>query len=160
MEPGEATVMRRQPLHRDDAILSRAFVSRMFLYGVLITATALAAFLWALQYSPSRATTISFMTLALAQVFHLATARGVSSRARPAPGLANPYALGAAGLAIGLQLIAVYVNPIAHVLQTAKPGLIDWLVIIALAAVPAAVGRALRQRSSNTDPVEDIKPPI
>jgi Ca2+-transporting ATPase len=84
------------------------------------------------------------MTLALAQIFHLATARGVTSSERPTSGLSNPYVLGAAGLSIGLQIIAVYVTPVARVLQTARPGLSDWLVIIGLAAVPALVGQAIR----------------
>ena len=139
MEPGDASVMRRRPLRPGDAILSRDFVSRIFVYGVLITASALGAFVWALQYSPARATTISFMTLALAQIFHLATARN-------AIGLANPYALGAAALSVGLQLIAVYVTPIALVLQVGKPDLHDWLVIVGLAAVPALVGQVIRLR--------------
>jgi Ca2+-transporting ATPase len=144
MEPGDVSVMRRQPMRPDDAILSRAFVSRIVFYGVLIATAALGAFIWALQNSPAHATTIGFMTLALAQIFHLATARGVTSSERPTSGLSNPYVLGAAGLSIGLQIIAVYVTPVARVLQTARPGLSDWLVIIGLAAVPALVGQAIR----------------
>jgi hypothetical protein len=54
--------------------------------------------------------------------------------------------VGAAALSVGLQVIAVYVTPVARVLQTARPGVIDWLVIVALAAVPALVGQAMRMR--------------
>ncbi len=155
MEPGDADVMRRKPQRPDDAILSRRFVSRIFFYGVLIASAALVAFLWALRNSPAHATTIGFMTLALAQIFHLTTARHVTSSQHSTSGLSNPYALGAAGLSIGLQLIAVYATPVARVLQTARPSLSDWLVIIGLAAVPTAIGHAirpylLRTASSNT----------
>jgi Ca2+-transporting ATPase len=146
MEPGDASVMRRQPLRPDDAILSRGFVSRILFYGVLIAAAALGAFLWALQNSSAHATTIGFMTLALAQIFHLATARHVTSSERSDVGLTNPYALGAAGFSIALQIVAVYVTPVASMLQTTRPGLSDWLVIIALAAVPALIGQAIRLR--------------
>jgi Ca2+-transporting ATPase len=146
MEPGDASVMRRQPLRPDDAILSRGFVSRILFYGVLIASAALVAFLWALRHSPAHATTTGFMTLALAQIFHLATARHVTSSEWSDGGLTNPYALGAAGLSIGLQIVAVYVTPVARVLQTIRPSLSDWLVIIALAAVPALIGQAIRLR--------------
>ena len=75
MEPGDASVMQRKPQRPEDAILSRGFVSRIFFYGVLITASALGAFLWALQNSQAHATTIAFMTLALGQIFHFAVRR-------------------------------------------------------------------------------------
>ena len=65
MEPGDASVMQRKPERPEDAILSRGFVSRILFYGVLITASAFGAFLWALQNSQAHATTIAFMTLAL-----------------------------------------------------------------------------------------------
>jgi P-type Ca2+ transporter type 2C len=126
------------------AILSGAFVPRILFYGVLIATASLGAFVWALQHSPDHATTIGFMTLALAQIFHLTTARGVTSSEPSTSVRSNPYALGAAGLSIGLQIIAVYVTPVAQVLQTVRPGLSDWLIIIGLAAVPALVGQAIR----------------
>jgi magnesium-transporting ATPase (P-type) len=65
MEPADAGVMQRTPERSEDAILSRGFVSPILFYGVLIAASALGAFLWALQNAPVRATTIAFMTLAL-----------------------------------------------------------------------------------------------
>jgi Ca2+-transporting ATPase len=151
MEPGDAGVMRRPPVRPDDAILSRGFVSRVVAYGLLITASAFGAFAWALAYSPARATTISFMTLALAQIFHLATARNATSSGPSASALGNPYVLGAAALAVGLQLIAVFVTPIARVLQVARPESHEWLLIIGLAAVPALVGQAMRLRSHGTE---------
>jgi P-type Ca2+ transporter type 2C len=142
MEPADAGVMQRTPERSEDAILSRGFVSPILFYGVLIAASALGAFLWALQNAPVRATTIAFMTLALAQVFHLATARGVTSLIRPA--VANPYALGATGLAIGLQVAAVYVTPLAMALVVSRPELVDWVVIIGFAAIPAVTGHGVR----------------
>ena len=147
MEPGDASVMRRQPQRPDDAILSRDFVSQIVFYGVLITASSLGAFWWALQNSPDHATTIAFMTLALAQIFHLATARHVTASEFVAARVANPYALGAAALAVALQLIAAYVTPLALVLQVAEPDLRDWLVICGLAAMPAIAGHPRARRA-------------
>ena len=146
MEPGDPSVMRRGPQRPDTAILSRRFVSSISFYGVVIAAAALGAFVWALQQSPAHATTIAFMTLALAQIFHLVTARGISSTRETVPSPSNPYALGAAGFSIGLQLVAVYWQPVATVLQLARPGVNDWLIIMGFALIPVVVGQALRLR--------------
>src|SRR5690606_28414807 len=77
VEPGEPDVMRRPPRDPQEAILSARFVRAISLYALLITAVTLAAFLWALGGGdPARAITVAFMTLALAQTFHLGNARG------------------------------------------------------------------------------------
>jgi Ca2+-transporting ATPase len=140
MEPGDVSVMRRKPQRPEDAILSRGFVSGIFAYGVLISVSALGAFLWALQNSQSHATTIAFMTLALGQIFHLATARQIGSLERRPT---NAYAFAAAGVAVGLQLVAVFVAPLATTLDVSRPEAQDWLVIIGFAALPAMTGQAV-----------------
>ncbi len=160
MEPGEKDVMRRPPQRVDEALLTRAFLSQIFLYGILIAAASLGAFAWALWYSPDLATTVSFMTLALAQIFHLATARHSESAPRDGNMLSNGYAVAAAGIAIGLQLIALYVEPLAIILDVGRPGLAEWLVIIGFAAIPAlaAYGVSRRRRITNRSFV--LKAPV
>jgi Ca2+-transporting ATPase len=143
MEPGDIDVMRRAPHRPDEAILSFGFLRQISLYGVVIAAVTLGAFLWALEESPARATTMSFMTLALAQIFHLSTARGTNA-------WTNRYAAGAVALSVGLQLIAVYVPPLARVLRVVPPRLDEWMVIIGLAAIPVLVGQAARWRARLT----------
>ena len=71
----------------------------------------------------------------------MATARQLGSLERTA---ANPYALGAAGLAVGLQLVAVFVTPLSMALQVSRPELMDWLVITGFAAIPAMIGQGAR----------------
>ena len=82
------------------------------------------------------------MTLALAQLAHLTNARRLSRASGHRP--ANPYAIGALLLTIALQLLAVYVPPLARVLGVVPPGARDWLVVGALSLVPAAVGVVAR----------------
>ena len=144
MEPGDPDVMSRPPHRPDEAILSRGFLAQITFYGVLIAATTLSAFVWALDQSPVRATTISFMTLALAQILHLGTARSSDSVLHPGRALTNPYALGAVALAIGLQLVAVYLEPLARVLRVVPPRLAEWAIIVGLAAIPALVGQTIK----------------
>jgi Ca2+-transporting ATPase len=151
LEPGDADVMNRPPRNPQEALLSRTFIGSVLLYGGLITASTLAAFLWAID-DPERATTVSFMTLALAQILHLGTARSSEAVLRPARALANPYALGAVVLAVALQLVAMYLPPLAAVLHVVPLGGREWLVVVALAALPAMLGQAARLRRGKRGP--------
>src|SRR5262249_24698897 len=117
MEPADGDVIRRPPRDPREAILSRSFLGRILSYGALITASTLGAYLWALRYEPGGAQTIAFTTLALAQTFHLGNARSVQAVTGLRRALANRYALGAVAISIGLQLAAVYVDPLAGILD-------------------------------------------
>ncbi len=61
---------------------------------------------------------------------------------------AQPIAdvLAAVVLSVALQIAAVTVGSIAHVLRVAPLGAGDWLVALALAAGPAIVGQTIRVR--------------
>jgi Ca2+-transporting ATPase len=144
MEPGDPDVMRRPPRNPQEAVLSPAFLASIGLYGGLITASTLAAYVWALGRSNGRASTIAFMTLALAQVFHLGNARSTEAVLRPDRALANRFALGAVVLAVLLQVAAVAVDPLAGVLEVVPLTAQEWLVVTVMAAIPAVVGQAIR----------------
>ena len=145
LEPREGDVMKRPPRDPDEAILSRPFLSQIALYATLIAAATLGAFLIALDRgSEERAITIAFVTLALAQGLHLGNARSdgpVVSWARIG---SNPWALGALGLVVALQLAAVYAPVLASVLRTVPLTRADWALVLPAAAIPAVVGQGLR----------------
>jgi Ca2+-transporting ATPase len=150
LEPAERDIMLRPPRDPQEAILSRAFVSRIAFYAALITAVTLAAYIYALNASPgedgARAVTVAFMTLALAQLFHLGNARSRSAVLSRSAATANRWAIGAVALVLLLQLAAVYVAPLARLLRLAPLGFADWLLIVPLALVPAVVGQLLKRR--------------
>jgi len=154
LEPGEPDVMSRPPRRPDEAILSRAFVRSVGFHALLITAATLAAYGWGLvTLEPGRAVTVAFMTLALAQLFHLGNARSRGPVLRPSRALANPWALASIPLVIVLQLAAVYWPPLSRVLGTTPLGLAEWGVVVGLAAGPAVVGQlveVVQQRRSAT----------
>jgi len=147
MEPGDQDIMRRPPRDPQDAILSRALVRQVVLYAALITASTLGAFLWALAVNPAQATTMSFMTLALAQVFHLGNARSDGAVLKPRLAFRNLYAVGALGVTFALQLVAVEVAGLASVLRLTPLGLREWVIVLLLAAATALVGQAIRLAS-------------
>jgi Ca2+-transporting ATPase len=144
MEPGDADVMSRPPRHPREALLSRSFVMSILSYGLLITASTLAAYVWALAEHPDHATTVAFMTLALAQIAHLGTARSAGAVLNPAAIVSNPFALAGATLAVLLQLGVVFVPPLARVLRVTPLTVPEWAVVVALAAAPAVIGQLVK----------------
>jgi Ca2+-transporting ATPase len=146
MEPGDPHVMKRPPRDPQEAILSRRFLGSVLFFGLLITASSVGAFLWALPTGLERASTVCFITLALAQIFHLGNARSVEPVLHPARATANRYAVGAVILSVVLQLLAVWVEPLARVLRVVPLTRAEWVVALTLAAVPAVVGQALKLR--------------
>ena len=144
LEPGDADVMNRPPRHPREALLSTSFVTSILFYGLLITASTLAAYGWALAQHPDRATTIAFMTLGLAQIAHLGTARSAGAVLNPAAIISNPFALAGATVAVLLQCGVVAVPPLARVLHVTPLTWPEWAVVVALAAAPAVIGQVVK----------------
>ena len=148
LEPAEPEIMRRGPRDPHDAILSVRFLRTITFYALLITAATLGAFAWALSTdtsAPGRAVTITFMTLAFAQAFHLGNARSKGPVVPPYRGsINNHYAIGAVLLVVMLQLLTIYVAPLARVLETHALRWQDWLAVLGFAAIPAMVGQMVK----------------
>ena len=96
------------------------------------------------MHEADRATTMAFMTLALAQIGHLGNARSAGPVLRFKRAAANPYALAGVAVSVAMQLGAITVEPLARLLRLVPldPG--DWIIVIALSALPAVVGQAIR----------------
>jgi P-type Ca2+ transporter type 2C len=144
MEPGDPDVMRRPPRRPQEAILSRAFLAQIAVYGALITASTLAVFLWALVHAAAQAVTMSFMTLALTQIFHLGNARSHDAVIDPRRAFSNPYAIGAVVVSATLQVAPSAFAPLGTLLHVVSLGLREWSVVFALSSIPAVTGQVLR----------------
>ena len=96
----------------------------------MLAALALAAYAWALQiYGPgAHARTVALLSLIGVQLGHMFNCR---SRTRSAfNGLfTNPFIWIASLIVIALQLLAIYVSPLARVLGTVEPSKTDWLIV-------------------------------
>lgn len=149
LEPAEEGIMERPPRDPQAEILSAPFIRSIAVYAGLITIVTLAAFalgLGALGFdelseSTRHAISIAFMTLALAQIFHLGNARSQGPVLGGSLIFSNRYAVGAVVLTIGLQLIAVYWAPLRNLLRLEPLRLTDWLIVIPLALLPAIAGQ-------------------
>ena len=144
LEPGEASVMRRSPDPRG-ALLPARLLWRAVGYAMLITVVTLAAFAWDLRRTDAaHATTVAFMTLGFAQIFHLGNARSDGPVVALRRVLGNRYALGAAMLAALLQILAGVLPPLSRVLHVVPLSLTEWLVVGCTGLIPAVVGQAIK----------------
>ncbi len=144
VEPAEEEVMLRPPRDPAEAILSRRFLARVGWFSLLITAATIAAFLVVLRrpgVEVERAMTVAFVTLALAQVFHLGNARSSHSVLSWRGMTSNRWAVAAVVVTTALQLLAVYWEPLAGVLGTVPLDAADWLVVLPASLAPAVVGQ-------------------
>lgn len=146
-EPADPDVMRRAPRDPRSHVLSRVVMARILFYSTIIAACALGAFHFGLREHPgdvNYAITMTFMTLAFAQLFHLGNARSRGAVLTPRRALANPLAVGAVLLVVLLQLVAAYVKPVAQLLDLVPLSLESWLVVAGLGVLPGIVGQALK----------------
>jgi len=99
-----------------------------------------------LGFGERRAVTVSFLTLALAQLWHVFTMRDPGSHPLRNDVVRNPWIWGALALCAGLLLAAVYLPGLAGVLGLLDPGRRGWALALGLSLVPWAVGLVLRSR--------------
>jgi len=140
VEPPSQDIMVQPPRTSRAMLLSRSFLVLIGWQGVLLASIALGVYTWALQrYGPGpHARTLALFSLVAVQLGHTFNCR---SRTRSAfEGLfRNPFLWIAALVVILLQLLAVYLSPLAAVLGTVKPSMIDWLVICTSGLLTIAV---------------------
>ena len=146
VEPPRGDLMQRPPRPPKEAIVSRPFLHAIGLYAVLIALPVLAAIVWqtAAGVPYSRAITINFAILGLAQLFHLGNARDEGPVLSWRRAVANRAALVALCVGALSVLAVVQIPAAAHLLRLVPLTMTDWIVVTALALVPAVVGQAMK----------------
>jgi Ca2+-transporting ATPase len=142
---GDVNVMRRAPRPPDRPILARAEWIAIAGFAALITLATLAAFTIALvwlELDSTAAVTVSFMTLALAQLWHVFNMRSRSSRWLANDIVGNPWIWAALTLCFGLLALALYQPNLAAILHVVPPDPRSWLVILGCSALPLLLGQA------------------
>jgi Ca2+-transporting ATPase len=149
MEPAEPDVMRRPPRPPQAALLSGRFLLGVALHGGLLAATSLGVFAWALaagegEAAVARARAMTFLTLALGQLWHVHNARSDRPVLLGRRALANRWVWGAMALTLALQGLAVSVPALSTVLALPRLAAADWAVVLLASLLPLAVGQAAR----------------
>jgi len=115
------------------------FVRSMVVQGILLATSTLAAFIWTLDASGDlrHATTVAFLTLGLAQLFHVFNSRFETGSAFKQGFFSNRAIWAALGLTILLQIAAVSLPIAQTILKTVSPSPMEWLVVAAASLSPA-----------------------
>ncbi len=154
--PGDPGVMRHEPRPSDEAILEGSHWAAIAGHGALITAATLGAFALALSWlelGTTAAVTISFLTLALAQLWHVFNMRSPESSLLANDIVGNRWVWAALVSCLALLAAAVYVPPLAAVLRLVSPDLRGWGVILACSSAPLLLGQLQKSvRAPTTEP--------
>jgi len=141
---GEPGIMRLPPRDPKEPLLTNRHWLEIALYGLLITAAvlgALAIALGPLGLGTEQAVTVSFLTLAFAQLWHVFNLRSARSGALRNEVTRNPYVWGALALCVLLLLAAARVPLLASVLRVVDPGADGWLLVLGMSLIPLAAGQ-------------------
>ena len=141
---GDSSVMKQPPRDPDEPILTRGHWLSIGGYGMLITISALGAFALAgsrLGFEDDRVVTITFLTLAFAQMWHVFNMRARGSRALFNDITSNPFVWGALALTTILLLAAVYIPFLADLLVLQQPGPGGWILALGMSMIPLIAGQ-------------------
>lgn len=129
-------IMKQPPRSPGESMLSREFFLLIGWQGVVLALITLVLYGWALEvYGPGdHARIIALFSLISAQIGHLFNCR---SRTRSAfRGIfRNPFLWLSIMVVMVLQLLAIYLKPLAEVLRTARINMADlWVIVVSFVA--------------------------
>jgi len=143
---GNRNVMRSPPRDPGEPILTRRNWLGIVGYGALMSVSVLGALIISTQYlgyGMERAVSVSFLTLAFVQLFHVFNMRDPGSGLIKNEVTRNPYVWGALLLCMIIILLAVYIGPVASALKVSNPGFGGWLLIISMSLIPLIIGQVV-----------------
>ena len=142
MGEGEPGTLRHRPRHPKEPILGRSQWITIVLHALLLAAGTLgalaAARLWLAPDSKSLIT-VTFLTLAFAQLWHVFNMRHPKSGVFRNEVTRNPWLWGALLLCTALLAVPPYLTPMADALHLVPPTSIEWALILGFSAVPMLV---------------------
>ena len=150
LEPSAPNVMKHKPRDPRERLLNRAFAGLIIWQGLLLAGVTLAAFAVGMAWYGDEgvglrhAVTISFMTLALAQIFHAFNARSQMQSALNKRLFTNRWLWGAIVMCVLLQIAAVYVPLLQTVLRTVPLTLADWSLVLGFSVLPVLIVEAIK----------------
>ena len=141
---GEEGIMRKPPRNPEQPILGSSEWMGIAGYAFIITLSVLGSLFIGMEYlllSADKAVTLSFLTLAFAQLWHVFNMRSSDSKFWDNTITTNSYIWGALLLCTGLLFMAVYVPIFSDVLKVTPPTLTGWTVVFVMSAIPLLVGQ-------------------
>ena len=145
--PGSGREMEHPPRDPDEPILQARHWASLVIMGVVIGGAVLGGFALCLGrwgMSAAEATTVSFLSVSAARLWHVFNMRAAASPPWRNQITANRWVWAALALCIGLLFLAAHFAPLANVLGVVTPDASTWLVVLGISLVPLVIGQALR----------------
>jgi Ca2+-transporting ATPase len=146
MSEGGGDVMRRPPRDPKEPIVTGPLWTLVAAQGLAMTLATLAAMALArdgLGLGDDAVVTVSFLTLALAQIWHTFNMADPGQPLIVNDVARNPYVWGAVLICLALIGIACYVRPLAEVLKLTPPDARAWVIVSATSLCAMILGRAV-----------------
>ena len=143
---GEPGILKRPPRDPKEPILGRSQWTVIVLHSLALTAGtfgALAAARLGLDLDGKSVVTVTFLTLAFAQLWHAFNMRHPRSGLLRNEVTRNPWVWGALLLCTALLAVPPYLAPIAGVMHLVPPTPIMWAIILGSSAAPLVVTQAV-----------------
>ncbi len=145
----ETDTMRHPPRDREDPLLTTAHVVSIATFGTFIAAVVLAG-MWAAGASQGVAgedvNTMVFLTLALAQTWHVFNCRERRTGLQAAT-LRNPWVWGAVALCLILVALAMYLPPLASALEMRPLDATQFAMVMGFSLLPLLFGHWIQALS-------------
>lgn len=139
-------IMDAAPRKKNEPIMTRQHWLLVMVYGLTITVSVL----WAgeiarenLGMDASQAVTITFLTLAFAQLWHVFNMRDHKARIFYNIITRNPFIWGALVLCTLLLVATVYLPGLSDVLKVMDPGIKGWGLVLFMSLLPVGAGFAV-----------------
>jgi Ca2+-transporting ATPase len=144
MNEGERDVLERPPRNPKEPILGRMQWIAIALHSLGLAAATFAALALArfwLQLDERSAVTVTFLTLAFAQLWHVFNMRDPGSGFLTCEVARNPWVWGALGLCSALLAAPPYWAPLADILHLTRPSFAMWIIVLGTSLAPLLVGQ-------------------
>ena len=138
VDPAEEDTMRRPPRDSRESIFARGVGWKIVSRGLLIGLATLGAFWVAYWESPddlTRAQTVAFSTLVMAQLIYVFDCRSSKSIFHRNP-LENRSLVLAVLSSVLILFIIIYCAPLQPIFHTVAIGVREWMLIIAVSTLP------------------------
>jgi Ca2+-transporting ATPase len=150
---GPPGLMHQPPRPASEQILERRHWVRIVAHGTglaLTVLSAMAAAHYVLGLDQAQSVTVSFLTLALAQLVHVLNMRGDESTFLRNEVVANPWIWVAGFICLVLLALALWVPALAGVLRLVDPGRAGFALVVGFSLVPLLLGPLVRRLTRRT----------
>lgn len=157
MGQGERDILKRPPRDPKEPILGRGQWLAIVVHSIALSAATFGALalarLW-LGLDEHSTVTVTFLTLGLAQLWHVFNMRHPTSGLLRNEITRNPWIWLALALCVGLLVTAAYAPGLAHMLHLVAPDLRMWGIILGMSLVPMLVGPLVQSFTSGFEGTE------